>query len=282
MTAVLDSVGYYLRHLQRESLLTAQEEVRLGRQIEQWRTRPDAATTRSGVQAKHRLVQANLRLVVAIAKRYQGRGLPMADLIQEGNLGLERAVLKFDPHKGFRFATYATWWIRQAIVRAIDQQGRVVRLPNHLHDKRRQFNRGAEELSRTLGRSPRRQEVSAHTGLNSQQVQQIQQYFQPTASLEAPLNAHQDLTLADTLRAEGGNPLDLAVHQETQQRLHHALARLPEAQRQILALRYGLTALTPHTVAQTARELGLSRKHVLNTEAAALQQLRQQLQDFPT
>ncbi|WP_218083117.1 sigma-70 family RNA polymerase sigma factor [Anthocerotibacter panamensis] len=283
-SAALDSVGLYLQQLRTQTLLTTQEEIRLGRQVEAWLAlkNPDlsrhGAMIRAGQQAKRTLIQANLRLVVAIAKKYQGRGLALADLIQEGNLGLERAALKFDTHKGFRFATYATWWIRQAIVRAIDQQGRVVRLPNHLHDKQRLLNRTVEQLNRTLGHLPKRQEVSAASGLKVHQIQQVQESFQPVASLDSPLSAHQeDLSLGDSLAANAETPLDAAIRRETRSRLHHALGQLPDHYSRVIALRYGLGSETPCTVAQTARELGMSRKVVQSMEQQALRQLSTQL-----
>lgn len=275
MTATLDSVGLYLRRLQREPLLAAPEEVQLGRTIQQWCTahHPDQTVIRAGQRAKQRLIQANLRLVIALAKKYQGRGLSFADLIQEGNLGLERATLKFDPRRGYRFATYATWWIRQAMIRALDQQGRVVRLPNHLHDKHRVLNRSLEQLGRSLGRAPRRSELSEHSGLSLTQIRQVQASFQPPQSLDAPLHTHQDLTWVDTL-GTSSNPLEEVLRQETEEQLHQALGQLSEPQRRVLALRYGLGA---YTVAQTARELGVTRKSVLTTEQQALEQLRAQL-----
>jgi len=284
MTVAVDSVGHYLQQLRVLPLLTAQEEIQLGRQVAAWQKlkNPPAHSTvvRAGQKAKHKLITANLRLVVAIAKKYQGRGLALEDLIQEGNFGLDKAALKYDTTKGFRFATYATWWIRQAIVRALDQQGRVVRLPNHLHDKKRTLNRSVEALTCALGRIPKRQEVSAHSGLSLVQVQQVQQSFLASCSLDSPVTAHQDMTISESLASADDTPLEQVLARETQGRLQSALAQLPAPQRQVLALRYGLTTDQPCTVAQTARELGLSRKLVVAAEQQALNQLRLQLAEY--
>ncbi len=282
MNAV-DSIGLYLQQLRIQPLLTACQELQLGRQVAQWlalATPADPAqalTVRAGQKAKRTLVQANLRLVVAIAKKYQGRGLMLGDLIQEGNLGLERAVLKYDTAKGFRFATYATWWIRQAIVRAIDQQARAVRLPNHLHDKKRLVNRTVEELNRSLGRLPKRQEVSEKSGLKLHQLHQVHASFQPIASLDAPLSSQQELCLSDTLPTSQASPLEQAMDDETKTHLRAALASLPELESQILSLRYGLASGSECTVSETARKLGLTRHAVRAAEEQALGQLRQKL-----
>ncbi len=279
MTACVDSVGLYLRELKNQPLLSPQEEIQLGQQILTWlnSANPEPALVRAGQKAKQRLMATNLRLVVALAKKYQGRGLALADLIQEGNLGLERAALKFDPTKGFRFATYATWWIRQAIIRALDQQGRVVRLPNHLHDKQRLLNKTVEQLNRALGRTPRIQEIAEHSDLKVCQIRQIQASFQPVCSLDGPVLAQQDLIFGEILPTETAPPLEQAIQQETATRLYHALGMLTPSQREVLGLRYGLEATPPITISQTARQLGLTRKMVRRLEEDALQQLRVRL-----
>jgi RNA polymerase sigma factor (sigma-70 family) len=284
LNAKADCVGLYFNHVRRQPLLDHPTELRLARLVQQglqatmesgWARDRKLAQAR---EARTRLMKGNLRLVISIAKKYQGRGLPLEDLIQEGNLGLVKAIDKFDPSRGFRFSTYATWWIRQGVVQAVDQQSRCVRLPKHLHEKKRQLRRTAVELSQNLGRWPKRSELCAKGNWKLAAVEQLQQDFLPVRSLDAP-TAQDQTTPLGCLLPSPETPLDETLTQkELRRQLQDAIADLEPLTRQVVALRFGFKG-PEQTVASTARILSLPRKKVRSLEESAIQQLKQVLEE---
>jgi RNA polymerase primary sigma factor len=289
---VLDAVQHYLQEIGRVSLLTASEEVELAERME----RGDAAQARletqeiinaqlrtaleadvvSGCEARRHLIQANLRLVVSIAKKYIGRGLTLLDLIQEGNIGLMRAVEKFDHHKGNRFSTYATWWIRQAVTRAIAEQGRTIRLPVHMSESVGQVKRAAEKLSQSLERQPTPEEISIALGQPIDRIQRILEAARRPVSLETPVGDEGEHTLGDFLPDEElPNPTEFAAQQMLRHDLAAALDSLSERERRIIDLRYGLVDGQRRTLEEVGRVLGMTRERARQIEAEALRRLRQ-------
>ncbi len=289
---VLDAVQHYLQEIGRVSLLTASEEVELAERME----RGDAARTRlkasedmsaqlraaleadvwSGVDARRHLIQANLRLVVSIAKKYVGRGLSLLDLIQEGNIGLMRAVEKFDYHKGNRFSTYATWWIRQAVTRAIAEQGRTIRLPVHMSESVGQVKRAAEKLSQSLERQPTAEEIAIALGQPIDRIQRILEAARRPVSLETPVGDEGEHTLGDFLPDEElPNPTEFASQQMLRSDLATALDHLNERERRIIDLRYGLVDGQRRTLEEVGKVLGMTRERARQIEAEALRRLRQ-------
>jgi RNA polymerase primary sigma factor len=277
-----DCVGLYFKNVRRQPLLDHPTELRLARLIQQGL---QAATESGWVrdrklaqarEAKTQLMKANLRLVISIAKKYQGRGLPLEDLIQEGNLGLAKAIDKFDPGRGFRFSTYATWWIRQGVVQAVDQQSRCVRLPKHLHEKKRQLRRTAAALSQNLGRWPKRSELCVLGNWKLEAVEQLHQDFLPLRSLDAPAAQDQNTPLGSLLPSPEISLEETLTQKEIQGQLKGAVASLEPLMRQVVALRFGLNG-PEQTVAATARTLSLPRKVVRSLEESALEQLKQAL-----
>ncbi len=289
---VLDAVQHYLQEIGRVSLLTASEEVELAERME----RGDAAQARletqeimnvqlrtaleadvvSGCEARRHLIQANLRLVVSIAKKYVGRGLTLLDLIQEGNIGLMRAVEKFDHHKGNRFSTYATWWIRQAVTRAIAEQGRTIRLPVHMSESVGQVKRAAEKLSQSLERQPTPEEISIALGQPIDRIQRILEAARRPVSLETPVGDEGEHTLGDFLPDEElPNPTEFAAQQMLRHDLAAALDSLSERERRIIDLRYGLVDGQRRTLEEVGRVLGMTRERARQIEAEALRRLRQ-------
>ncbi len=290
--ALLDTVQHYLQEIGRVALLTANEEIELAERIE----RGDAAQLRlnelsrletylgqaleedvkGGDDARRHLIQANLRLVVSIAKKYIGRGLSLLDLIQEGNIGLMRAVEKFDYHKGNRFSTYATWWIRQAVTRAIAEQGRTIRLPVHMSESVGQVKRTAEKLSQALERQPTAEEIAIALGQSTDRVQRVLEASRHPVSLEAPVGDENEHALGDFLpNDELLNPTDFAAQQLLRQDLARALDFLTERERRILDLRYGLADGQRRTLEEVGKALGMTRERARQIEAEALRRLRQ-------
>ena len=257
-----DTLGLYLEEIGRHPLLTAAEEVELAKRIEAG----DAA-------AKDRMVSANLRLVVHIAKRYQGQGLTLLDLIQEGVFGLVRAAEKFDWRKGFKFSTYATWWIRQALQRALQKQAREIRLPLHVAERARRIDRVHAELVRQLDREPSEEELAQETGLSPKELREVTQAARVVASLDQPVGAEGDTTLGERLRV-GDDDFTEEVHVSLSERaLRDAVASLPEPQRDVLTLRYGLATGEPASIERVARELRMGPRRVRRLEAEALEAL---------
>ncbi len=292
-SSVMDAVQHYLQEIGRVSLLTASEEVELAERME----RGEAATRRlenneaygnvqlrraleadvqSGTEARRHLIQANLRLVVSIAKKYVGRGLSLLDLIQEGNIGLMRAVEKFDYHKGNRFSTYATWWIRQAVTRAIAEQGRTIRLPVHMSESVGQVKRAAEKLSQSLERQPTPEEISLALGQPLEKIQRILEAARRPVSLETPVGDEGEHTLGDFLPDdELPTPTDFAASQMLRHDLATALSHLSDRERRIIDLRYGLMDGQRRTLEEVGRVLGMTRERARQIEAEALRRLRQ-------
>lgn len=286
------SVRFYLQEIGVIPLLTKQEETTLSQAIEagthaSHRLAAPLTTeerqialeeVRQGECARRRMIESNLRLVVSIASRYSGRGLPLPDLIAEGNLGLMRAVEKFDHRKGYRFSTYATWWIRQGVARAIDMQARVVRLPGHVTEMMRRICKASDKLWSDLGRQPTVGEIALAARLSSQQVMDVTTAWQPHLSLERPYsdgNASVEAVFASVDAC--GQPRDHTFSKSLVQRVNVALFTLTETERQVLVLLYGLEGNQHLSHDDAGKELALTRSSVRQIEREALRRLRQQL-----
>jgi RNA polymerase primary sigma factor len=286
-----DSVQLYLREIGQVSLLTAEDEALLAQQIEGGQEAQERlncheplssderlALHRAVLQsqeARRQLIQANLRLVVSIAKKYVSGPLSFMDLIQEGNIGLMKAVEKYDYRRGHRFSTYATWWIRQAITRAIAEQGRTIRLPVHLSDSIGQLRRAARQLEQALEREPSSQELAAALDISEQKVQRLMLASAHPISLEQPLNSDGEGHVRDVLADDEPDvPLRLATQRMLQEEIVHALDALPERERQVLRLRYGLEDGRRHTLEEVGLTFGITRERTRQIEAEALRRLR--------
>jgi RNA polymerase primary sigma factor len=258
-------LGRYLRQIGRGKLLTHGEEIDLGR-----RTRRGDETARS------ELIERNLRLVIPMAKKYRGKGLPLGDLIQEGNIGLMRAADKFDPEKGFRFSTYATWWIRQAIQRAIADKGRTIRVPVHMGEKIRKMARTYNELSTELEREPTDEEVAEELGWNVDRVKDVKSAIPDAMSLNQQLSSDEGSSeLGDFVEDERESEEAGEVVRELEtRRLVESVERLPERQRRVLVRRYGLDGEKPSTLADLSEDLGVSRERVRQLQREAERALR--------
>ncbi|MFO3796314.1 MAG: RNA polymerase sigma factor RpoD/SigA, partial [Anaerolineales bacterium] len=233
-----------------------------------------------GLRAREHLIKANMRLVVSIARRYQGSGLPLLDLIQEGNLGLMRAIEKYDPHRGFRFSTYATWWIRQSIGRAIATQGRTIRLPVHINDQVRNLYRIIYELEQKLGREPTFEEIAKASSLDVRKVRWLIKISWMPLSLDAPLkdDDEEENDLARYIEDQNApSPMQSAYHSMLREKLEEILATLPAREAHILRLRFGLETGEPCTLEELGRRFGLSRERVRQLESSALRRLRHPL-----
>jgi RNA polymerase primary sigma factor len=258
-----DAVRSYLKEISTVSLLSAADEVRLAKLIE-----------RGDQRAKNALIEANLRLVVSIAKRHVGRGLTLLDLIQEGNLGLIRAVEKFDWRKGFKFSTYATWWIRQAISRAIADHGRTIRIPVHMNDVVNRVSTTQRKLLQEFGRDPTSEEIGRVLDLKPERVEEIQRLTRETVSLEAPVG-DTDASLRDFIADDYvAQPDQIAADEMMRRDLRRVLDSLPERERKILELRYGLTGQDPMTLEQVGRSFGVTRERIRQMELKTLRRLK--------
>ncbi|RRR70153.1 MAG: sigma-70 family RNA polymerase sigma factor [Candidatus Viridilinea halotolerans] len=298
----LDAVQHYLQEIGRVSLLTAGEEVELAERIERGNAAEDRLTitcelgwtlrraldqdVQLGHDARRHLIQANLRLVVSIAKKYVGRGLSLLDLIQEGNIGLMRAVEKFDHRKGNRFSTYATWWIRQAVTRAIAEQGRTIRLPVHMSESVGQVKRTTERLAQSLERQPMPEEIALALGQPVDRIRRVLEAARRPVSLETPVGDEGEHTLGDFLTdEERPSPVDCASSLLLRRDLSVALDHLTERERRIIDLRYGLLDGRRRTLEEVGRTLGMTRERARQIEAEALRRLRspdvgQHLRDY--
>jgi RNA polymerase primary sigma factor len=288
--AVGDSVRLYLHEIGATDLLTMEEEVWLSKRIELGRfaelrlTESDLplAERRSleairldGSAARDHLIQANLRLVVSVAKRYVGRGMSFLDLIQEGNIGLMKATEKFDYKRGFKFSTYATWWIRQAITRAISDQSRTIRLPVHVGETINRVRKIAHRLQQILEREPTEEEVARALDLTSERVRQILDHSRQPISLEAPVGNEGDAFLGDFIEDDKlPQPIELASHQLMKEQIAEALGKLAERERKIIELRFGLLDGKYRTLEEVGREFGITRERIRQIEAKALRKLR--------
>ena len=257
-----DALQLFLNEIRRHPLLTAQEEIELAKRIEQ-----------GDLEAKERMINSNLRLVVSIAKKYQGQELSLLDLIQEGIFGLIRATEKFDWRKGYKFSTYATFWIRQAIQRGLANKARTIRIPVHIGQRERKIVRAERELSATLGRDPRDDEIARHAELPLDQVEEVRDAARTVTSLDRPVGEEGDTALGDLL--EGGTPpVDQEVEVSlSEQLLRQTIEELPETERDVIRLRFGLTGEEPQPLRETGRRLGLSAERVRQIESRALKRL---------
>ncbi len=260
--ATTDALQLFLNEIRRYPLLTAAEEVELSKRIEQ-----------GDLAAKERMINSNLRLVVSIAKKYQGQELSLLDLIQEGIFGLIRAAEKFDWRKGYKFSTYATFWIRQAIQRGLANKARTIRIPVHIGQRERKIVRAERELSATLGRDPRDDEIARHAELPLDQVEEVRDAARTVTSLDRPVGEEGDTALGDLL--EGGTPpVDHEVEVSlSEQLLRQTIEELPETERDVIRLRFGLTGEDPQPLRETGRRLGLSAERVRQIESRALKRL---------
>ncbi len=259
-----DSVRMYLSEIGNVPLLNAEQEVTLGRAI-----------AKGDKDAKRKLVEANLRLVVSIAKKYIGRGLSFLDLIQEGNIGLFRAVEKFDPERGFKFSTYATWWIRQAITRAIADQARTIRIPVHMVETINKFTHTQRRLVQELGREPLPEEIAAEMGMDVKKVDHIMKISQDIVSLEAPVGAEDDSVLKDFIQDDENTTPDESTHlQILRENIHDMLQYLSPREKKIIIMRFGLLDGMPHTLEEVGRDFGVTRERIRQIEAKVLQKLK--------
>ncbi|SEQ21671.1 sigma-70 family RNA polymerase sigma factor [Lentzea albida] len=285
-----DSVGQYLREVGRTPLLTASEEVDLSRRIEAGvyaahlletgETKHDRRLLRrlvlDGERAKDHMIRANLRLVVSVAKKHSFRGLPFGDVVQEGNLGLIRAVEKFDYAKGYKFSTYAMWWIRQAIERGLAEQTRTVRLPVHVVEEVNKLKKIGQKLSAALGREATVEEIAAEAKCSPQRVQDLRDAARTCVSLETPVGDEGDSVLGDLIQdTDGMSAPDLVEQQEFTEGVRSLLDVLPERQGRIMRLRYGLEDGRARTLQEVAEELGLTRERIRQLEKQSLAQLKQ-------
>jgi RNA polymerase primary sigma factor len=281
-----DSIGWYLSNIGRVPLLTAAEEIELAHHVQQMKrlqelpseqlTSRQKHQIRMGTRARDRMMAANLRLVVSVAKKYQNQGLELLDLVQEGAIGLERAVDKFDPAMGYKFSTYAYWWIRQGMTRAIDNSARTIRLPIHVSEKLSKMRRITRELSHRFGRQPNRLELAHAMGLSPDELEDLISQSAPCASLDAHARGDDDRStlgelIADPNSNESMDSMDRSLQKE---HLGTWLSQLNERERRIIELRFGLEGNEPLTLAEIGRQINVSRERVRQLEAKAILKLR--------
>jgi RNA polymerase nonessential primary-like sigma factor len=260
----LDVVKYYLKDIRKTPLLTFEDEQELGRRI-----------ALGDQEARARMIEANLRLVIAIGKKYINRGLPFSDIIEEGNLGLIRAVEKFQHQLGFRFSTYASWWIKQAVERAIINQTRVIRLPIHVAEMVKGYTRAARQLTQSLGREPRPEELAEKMKTTIEKVRSISQVVRETYSLDMIIGDQEDDTLKDVLRDDNAlSPSNVADEIKRRERVGEWLRELSASERRVLELRFGLNDEEPSTLDRIGKEFRITRERVRQIESQALGKLR--------
>jgi RNA polymerase primary sigma factor len=259
----LDSLRLYLRSIGKVNLLTAELEVSLAKRIE-----------RGDMDAKQQMVEANLRLVVSIAKGYLGRGLTFLDLIQEGSLGLIRAVEKFDYRRGYKFSTYATWWIRQAVTRAIADKGRTIRIPVHMVEKLNKVVHVERQLVQSLGREPTPEEIATELECTVREVRDIMRMSQQPISLEKPIGEEEESELGDFVEDQNAvSPFELASDSLRKENVHRALATLPQREREVIEMRFGLTGGRPRTLEEVGRAFNVTRERIRQIENHTLKKL---------
>ena len=285
-----DSISLYLKEIGRVRLLTAEEEVDYAQRIEQgylarceYGISPCESVRREelmhlmfdGVRAQDCLIKANSRLVVSVAKKYVGRGVPFLDLIQEGNIGLIRAVKKFDHHLGYKFSTYATWWIRQAVTRAIADQGRTIRVPVHMYEQINRVTRTAHDLTQQLGHDPSPEEIGAELDMAPTKVKQVMQVAERPLSLEMTIHEEDDASLTDFIEDEDTiTPEESATGQLLKEQVKDMLSALTDREQKILKLRFGLEDGKQHTLEEVGQEFSVTRERIRQIEAKALAKLR--------
>ncbi|MFN7901036.1 MAG: sigma-70 family RNA polymerase sigma factor [Synechococcaceae cyanobacterium] len=281
-----DSMTWYLASIGREPLLTPAEEIELGNQVQAMMTlvetsrddytQQERKIIRIGRRAKERMMKANLRLVVSVAKKYQGKGMELLDLIQEGSLGLERAVEKFDPTRGYKFSTYAFWWIRQSMTRAIACQSRTIRLPVHLSERLMAIRRVSLDLAHKLGAMPSRREIAEALNMPLDELDSLLRQSLTTSSLDAPVHADEGRSYLGDLIADSSTeePLDQVERGMHHEQLGRWLSHLTAQEREVLALRFGLDGHERLTLAEIGRHLEVSRERVRQVELKALRKLR--------
>jgi RNA polymerase primary sigma factor len=281
-------ISLYLREIGRIPLLTMEEEIELAKQMERGQLAQRCLTSgeqenralleqqaRKGEAARKHLIKANSRLVVSVAKKYVGRGVPLLDLIQEGNIGLIRAVHKFDYRRGFKFSTYATWWIRQAVSRAIADQGRTIRVPVHMHDQISRLNQVSRQLAQELGREPTLEEIASALNVSPSKAARIMRNSQRPLSLEMPMGEEEDSYLGDFIEdQEAVAPTDVATHCLLREQLDDVFASLTPREVRILKLRFGLVDGYNYTLEEVGRKFGVTRERIRQIEAHALNRLR--------
>ncbi|MFM7634331.1 MAG: sigma-70 family RNA polymerase sigma factor [Cyanobacteriota bacterium] len=281
-----DAISWYLSSIGREPLLTAAEEIELGNQVQTMMhlveeerdvyTDKEKKLIRVGKRSKERMMRANLRLVVSVAKKYQHKGLELLDLIQEGSLGLERAVEKFDPTRGYKFSTYAFWWIRQSMTRAIACQSRTIRLPVHLSERLTAVRKVSLDLAHKLGAIPSRREIADAMNMPLDELDALLSQALTTSSLDAPVNGDEGRSFLGDLIADSSHeePLDRVERGMHQEQLGQWMSYLNAQERQVLELRFGLEGEERHTLAEIGRMLDVSRERVRQVELKALRKLR--------
>ena len=289
-----DPITWYLATIGREPLLTPAEEIELGNQVQTMMRLKEEGDRelsdlekklmRIGKRSKQRMMKANLRLVVSVAKKYQGKGLELLDLIQEGSLGLERAVEKFDPTRGYKFSTYAFWWIRQSMTRAIACQSRTIRLPVHLSERLTAIRKVSLDLAHKLGAMPSRQEIAEAMAMPIEELDGLLRQSLTTSSLDAPVNGDEGRSFLGDLIADSSEeePLDRVERGIHQEQLGRWLSHLSDQERQVLQLSFGLEGEERQTLAEIGRRLDVSRERVRQVELKALRKLRNLTRRTPT
>ncbi len=262
----VNSIQLYMNSIGKKPLLNAIEEVELSKKVKE-----------GDIKSKNYLITSNLRLVVSIAKRYCGLGLPLLDLIQEGNTGLIRAVEKYDYTKGYRFSTYATWWIRQAITRAISDKARNIRLPVHTNETIQKLKKIKRKMISELGRYPTEQELAEAAELPIHKIRQLNKVVKSTISLESPISGEDDRSLIDFIEDKNNNsPMKNAIDKLLSEDIQKLLSNLTQREEYILTMRYGLSGTTPKSLAEIGQEMGITRERVRQLESKALTKLRRQ------